>query len=136
MLQRRDFKRRKVSGLRLVCLPASYQNVLFVFNLSQVCFIFWNWNPLRVEETEALKLLKIFPKIKNIKFIGNGFRQFPTVQHWIHLGGLVRRNKREGKLLLEEIDVSAMLWGAYSGLPEVIQHQLEDIQRITCKRVH
>ena len=79
-----------------------------------------------------MKLLKIFPQIKNIKFIGNGFRRFPTVEHWTHLSGLVRRKKREGKLLLEEIDVSAMLWGAYSGLPEVIQHQLKSIEKTTC----
>ena len=105
------------------------------FNLPQVCFIFWNWNPLRIEETEALKLLKIFPQIKNIKFIGNGFRHFPTVQDWIHLSGLVRRNKREGKLLLEDIDVSAMLWGAYSGVPDVIQHQLKNIQKTIIKNV-
>ena len=85
-----------------------------------------------MEETEALKFLKIFPQIKNIKFMGNGFRQFPTVQHWTQLSELVRRKKREGKLLLEDLDVSAMLWGACSGIPEVIQHQLENIQHTTC----
>ena len=131
MLQYRDFRRRKASGLRFC--PIDYQDFFgFSHLISQVCFIFWDWNPLRIEETEALKLLKIFPQIKNIKFIGNGFRQFPTVQHWTQLSGLVRRKKREGKLLLEEIDVSAMLWGAYSGLPEVIKHQLKRIKNTAC----
>ena len=105
------------------------------FGLSQVYFIFWNWNPLRLEETEALKFLKIFPQIKNIKFVGNGFRHFPTVQHWIYLSGLVRKNERKGKLLLDDIDVSDMLWGTYSGLPDVIQQQLTNIQNTIIRNV-
>ena len=128
MLQYKDFRRGKASGLRSAQLIRRICYVLS-FYLSQVCFIFWNWNPLRIEETEALKLLRIFPQIKNIKFIGNGFRHFPTVEHWSDLSGLVRRKKRGGKLLLEDIDVSAMLWGTYSGLPDVIQHQVEIIQK-------
>ena len=80
-----------------------------------------------MKDDDAMKFLKIFPKIKRIKFIGSGFRYFPTEEHWAQLGGLVRRSRREDTLRLEDIDVSQMLWGAHCGLPGVIKQTIENI---------